>query len=418
MRAFRRDAIWLMGASVVSGLAAYAYVAVGTRTYGGAFFAPISVLWSLWVPSAALVTFPVQQWIVRSFRVAGGEGEVRSHVLRLFTILSGISVALGVTTWSVRGALFHSDSWLFPALAAGLCFGAGISGFSRGVLAGRGRFRLVACSLAGEHSIRMLAGVVAVVTGASVQVFAACLVLGPLVVLGTPGALRLGRDMTRRSGSVLSGIGGLLTASLFGLLILSTPPVVISALGGTAIAVSSVFAALALFRVPYGLLGSLGTRISHAFVRLVVDGGEDQLQRTLRLVGIAAAGGAVLMALVASVGGEQTLQLVFGGDLRLSRGAAAAIGAGVVFAIGSYVLTLALAARGRAPFAAASGFVALVVGAAVIVLVPSSAVGRALSGFLAAALVRFIALLASASRAATDVSHLEEASSPDEPTGI
>src|SRR4051812_30813501 len=48
-----RHAVALAFGTVVAGVAAYGYVALGTRHYGADAFAPVAVLWSVWPMAAA-----------------------------------------------------------------------------------------------------------------------------------------------------------------------------------------------------------------------------------------------------------------------------------------------------------------------------------------------------------------------------
>ena len=80
-RALARDSVALLVGSTVNGIASYALVAVGTRAYGAADFAPVSVMWTFWAMSVAVFTFPIQHWIIRTFQVDQGEGGVRRAIL-------------------------------------------------------------------------------------------------------------------------------------------------------------------------------------------------------------------------------------------------------------------------------------------------------------------------------------------------
>jgi hypothetical protein len=411
-----RDATWLAGSALVSGLAAYGYILLGTREFGGAAFAPVSVLWSLWAISTALLSFPVQHWIVRSFRVSGGEGEVRAHAGRLLATLSTASLALGVATWMLRDQLFGSEDPLYPILAGVVCFGTGLLGFTRGVLAGRDRFRALGGTVAGENLLRLAIGAITVGIGADVGAFAAAIALGPLVIVLVPRVMVLGRETSGGTGSVVRGKGGLLGSSLVAVVLLSAPPVLVAGLGGAPIAISSMFAALALFRVPYMLVTVLATRISRSLVELVVEGQERYLDRLLRILAISAPAGALLAAMLAGLGGESLVRAVFGGDLSLSDGATAAIGAGSVLAVGSLLVSLLLAARGQATTAAYGSLIGAGAGVATIALLSTAVVPRVLVSFVAAEAVMFAALCVGAMGAKGEATPARPAGVLDEPT--
>jgi O-antigen/teichoic acid export membrane protein len=55
-----RDSGVLAVGSAISGLLAYAFFALATRSLGAERAAPVSVLWSFWAVAAAVLTFAVQ----------------------------------------------------------------------------------------------------------------------------------------------------------------------------------------------------------------------------------------------------------------------------------------------------------------------------------------------------------------------
>jgi len=61
-----RDTTALGAGSLVTGLLAYVFFALSTRSLGASAAAPVSVLWTYWSFAAAALTFPLQHWIARS----------------------------------------------------------------------------------------------------------------------------------------------------------------------------------------------------------------------------------------------------------------------------------------------------------------------------------------------------------------
>jgi hypothetical protein len=109
------------------------------------------------------------------------------------------------------------------------------------------------------------------------------------------------------------------------------------------------------------------------------------------------------------------VRAVFGGDLRLSDGVAAATAAGCVLAVGSLLVTLLLAARGQATTAAHGSLIGAGVGVATIALLSTAVVPRVLVSFVAAEAVVFAALCVGAMRAKGKATPAPPAGVFDEP---
>ena len=160
-----RDASALLTGTAVSGLLAYAYVVLGTRTYGAFEFAPISVLWTIWAMSAAVITFPVQHWVIRTIEADGTDGTVRAALPLILGAAVLLSTMIGVVAWLARSTLFSDTGALYPILAATIPLGAMMVGLTRGTLAARRRFTAAAAAFASENLIRVVAAVIAVRAG-------------------------------------------------------------------------------------------------------------------------------------------------------------------------------------------------------------------------------------------------------------
>ena len=250
MTGTRRGAGLLAAGSAGSGLLAYGVFAVVTRTLGPEAAAPVSVLWTWWGFAAAAVTFPIQHWTTRSIS-AHGEASVRACP-RAGPLSCWPSRGRWAASWLGREALFHSTSAAFPAMVALLTLGSGLVGLNRGALAARGRFAAVGASLVAENGLRLVA--VCVLAGADVQnavAYGLCLVLGYLAALAWPGALRFADGPQSAAGSPFAFLAGAGFGQLVSQVVLTGGPVVLALSGGSAVQVTSLFAALALFRAPY-----------------------------------------------------------------------------------------------------------------------------------------------------------------------
>ena len=253
-----RDTSALLTGTTVSGLLAYAYVVLGTRIYGAVEFAPISVLWTIWAMSAAVITFPVQHWVIRTIEADRTEGTVRTALPLILASAVLLSTVIGVVAWMARGTLFSDGGALYPVLAAAIPLGSVMVGLSRGTLAARRRFTAAAAAFAVENLIRVVAAVMVVLAGWGSNTYAIALILGFLVVAVWPSALHLTGEASgaanARTLSFLSGVAG---GTLISQVVLTGGPVILASLGGAPASVTGLFSTLALFRAPYILATGL-----------------------------------------------------------------------------------------------------------------------------------------------------------------
>ncbi|MGZ6753049.1 MAG: hypothetical protein ACXVEJ_06235 [Nocardioides sp.] len=395
--ASRRPSALALG-SAASGVLAYVFFALVTRALGSAGAAPVSILWSWWSFAGAALTFPVQHWVARSVTAHAGELAVRRGVASLARAALAVAVVVLVATWPFRERLFHSGSWWFPALAAAVALMAGAMGLVRGLLSGRHRFGAVAAALLLENLVRAVLAAVLLAAGVDDPVaYGLCLLAGYATVLVWPSALRPGTTGTPpdpdEHGSPLAFVGGAGAAQVVGQAVLTGGPVVLAVLGGSAAAVTALFAGLALFRAPYTLLLGAVAQLTGALTGLVVAGRHADLTRVRR--GLAAAGGAgsLLAAAVGWLLGPALVRLVFGGGIDLARGTAVLLAVGSALAMANLLVTVLVLARGRVAHLVRSWLVALVPGAVVLAAAWTDPVDRTALAFVlveAAALVLLV----------------------------
>lgn len=383
LRRNSRDAAALIVGTIVSGLAAYAYVMVGTQVFGARDFAPISIVWTVWTFSVAAITFPLQHWVIREIE-AGREGQVAANLR--FIYVSTVVAALGLmlVTRLVDDRLLRVDGWGYPAIIALVTLGTAVAGVGRGLLAGRRRFVAAGMFIGAENVVRLLAGAIVVwVWPDAIIWFGAALVLGPLVVVFWSGALR---PAVRSDGEVArphiiatAGAGNLVAQA-----ILVGAPVVVTVLGGTRTAITSTFVVLALFRAPYVVALGLLVRVTGPLTRLVEQARLGALRRVVGAAVIATVATSALMAVAGLLVGADLTRVVFGDSIVLERAQAGAAAAGNGIALGALFLTTVLLTRddGRGLTLAWAG--ALGAGIVATSLWPGSAVDRALAGFVVA----------------------------------
>lgn len=131
-RRIATDSTSLVLGSAVNGLAAYAFVAVGTRAYGAEVFAPVSVIWTFWALSVAAFTFPVQHWIIRVVEVEGGDASVRRTLPRLAAVAGVVAMLMLAVAFPLRQRLFGTPSLWWPVLVPIVSVGSAVVGYGRG----------------------------------------------------------------------------------------------------------------------------------------------------------------------------------------------------------------------------------------------------------------------------------------------
>lgn len=380
---FARDSIVLALGSAVAGLLVFVFFAVTVRSLGANGAAPVFVLWSFWALAAAVLTFAVQHWAIRTLTHDGHGAAVKRSLPTVLLAGAVLAATAGVLAYVFGPPLFGIAGLTYPALISGITAGSLFIGLVRGVLAGRRRYAATALSVAGENAVRVAGALVAALAGADAEVFGLVLVGGSLVGLlwlpglrldavpgedsvdGTPGGPvngAAGRGATRgRSGNPLALASGLAGGSLIAQLVLTGAPVVLAAVGGTPAEVTSLFVALAVWRTPNILVIGISPRFTAVVTRLALTGRTRTLAWLRWSMVLAALGGAGTAVLVGWTVLAPALQLAFGAGIVLPAWALAALGAGSAAAFGNLGLLLMLLAFGRPHAATLSWGAALAV---------------------------------------------------------
>lgn len=377
MRFRVRDTGALAAASVMSGLLAYAFFAVATRALGASAAAPISVLWTAWTFTAAALTFPIQHWITRTVAAsASGRSEVATVLPHVGRVVIAVGALLAIGSAVVRDDVFRSDSFVYPLLLAGVTIGSGFIGWVRGSLAGERRFLALSGTLITENGVRAAGAVVLSLADVrSPLAYGLCLVAGSFAGGLWPGALRgTGRGATSTSSaSPLRFLAGSSVGQLLSQVVLTSGPLVLALLGGPAAAVTSLFAALAVFRAPYLVAVALVATLTGRLTTLHVTSDISALRRARWLV---VSGTALLVPMAALSGaalGPWLLPLIFGPTVSLDRPTYALLAAGSTLALANLVLTIMLLAAARSTAVAWSWGAAVLAGAAVLLVGVGSA---------------------------------------------
>lgn len=397
----------LAAGSAISGLLAYVFFATATRALGPDGAAPMSVLWTWWAFASAALTFPIQHWVART-AAAHGEPAVRAALPRVALVAAALAAASALASWWLRADLFRLDGWQFPALAGAVTASAALLGLVRGVLSARRRFGALAVNLVGENAVRCLVAVGLALAGHDSPVgYGLALLAGYGVCLTRPSALRLGRapdnegDGSPRAGSATAFLAGAGAGQLLGQAVLTGGAVVLALAGGTAAQVTSLFAALALFRAPYTLGVGMVAPLTGWFTTLVVARDTARLHRVLTgLIAVALAGAGAAAAIGWWLGGPLVAGL-FGPGVRLADHQNALVAVGSSFAIATLIATIVALAHGRPAALVRAWLIALVPGIGVFALGGWRPLDATCAAFAVVEAVAFVVLAAEIRRANT-----------------
>lgn len=395
-----RHASWLAIGSAASGLLAYVFFVVVTRSLGATDAAPVSVLWTYWSFAGAALIFPIQHWIARSVTSHRGEGAVRQALPGVVLIAVLLSVVTFVVSWLVRDPLFGDEGIVFPALVGVVTLASAAMGLVRGVLSARQRFEAVAAGLFGENALRCVAAIALALLGVSEPAaYGVALLSGYLVVL-QPSAYRLGRTGDGATESAAGFLGGAAGGQLLGQAVLTGGPVVLALIGGRPAQVTALFAALALCRAPYTLANGVLAQFTGYVTGLVVDRRTAALGMIRRRAVLATAGVGVLAVVLGALLGPAVLRLIFGPGTELEPSQVALVALGGTFALTNLVLTVTVLAHGLTRHLVAAWSAGLVAGLIAFVLPGGTDLTVTCLAFAIVEVVALVVLLVFAARAA------------------
>jgi O-antigen/teichoic acid export membrane protein len=393
-----RAALVLSLASVASGLAAYAYVVLGTHQYGASAFAPVGVTWSIWSAEVAVVTFPVQHWIIREMNVDPGSGRLRRNLRLLATGVVLLAAALFVVSWVARDSLFHRDSVIFPLLVPISLVGSFLVGVSRGSLVGRGRVGAMATSVALDNVLRLAAAIAVVAIGWGAPAFGMAIAVGFVVSFFWPSAFVFPRAESSSTAPAFGrDFAAFVGASLIAQLLVNEGPVLVALLGRPDHEVTAMFAVFALGRAPMLIVGFASVVLTAEFSRWYVLGDFHSINRARALITAITAIAAGVTAVVAAAIGVRVVHVVFGSSVNTTAAIVSSVAAGCVVALGALVLTLLLVSQHRSVTALGAALIGLAAGVPVVVFAPNRGSLCVAIAFLVAEIVTLV-LLAQQSR--------------------
>ncbi|MEE8405963.1 MAG: sugar transferase [Acidimicrobiia bacterium] len=390
---------YIVGGSLVAGMGAYAYQLLGGRTLGAEAFSPVSVLLTIHFLTFIVILLPIEQLAVRRLTIDRSRPGLPARAYWL----AGMTMVVATTV-----AFLGADQYLngdrrfvvFTALTIGVHF---VFATARGHLAGWRRFRAYGMASGGASLVRLVVAVGVTLVRPSATGFALGLILGPLVVLVWRPFRRVEVDreeLDENAKNTLDDRGlltGLVLAAASSQALLLAGPLVVGALGGSAVEISIAFAAFTLGRAPLTFGYNLLARILPPFTEMAARGERQELGAWARGMGWAASGLAVIAAAMGWLAGPWIVEIAFGPDFAPSRLTAAAIAFGVVFAGGGLFVGQILVARGQSLRLAIAWLSGLLSAAAALILTASlDIVTRVGIGFVVGEVLALAALVAGA----------------------
>jgi O-antigen/teichoic acid export membrane protein len=342
-------ALLLSGATVASGVLAYAYHVLAARVLGPEAYGLVAVLWAALFLLVVVLFRPVEQTTSRAFadRLARGQ-EVRSVLRAMLRIYLTIALAIGIAGalgWGVvRDRLFLGDGFYVWALLLALA-AYGLAYILRGVCAGAGWFGGYALLLTTDGAVRVAVVLPLLVVG-SRDLAAAAMVAAAAgsVVLPVWVGRRVLRPLARRGEGASFHVGAAVAfawpAAVIAIadqVLVNGGPLLVMLGGGEDVGkvAGLVFAATMLVRVPVFVFQGLATSLLPNLTRLHATAERARFRRAvLRVVGALAVCAAVIV-LAAAVVGPEAMELVYGSEYQAGRLELALLGIGV----GCYLAT-------------------------------------------------------------------------------
>ena len=405
-----RGTHWMVAGAGLAAFGAYLFQLFGTRTLGGARYAPIGTLWTIQYLLVSVALLPIETHVAReSLRASGRDPRwTEVSLARLWLWVSGLALASTVVCWLLREQLFHGFDDL--ALVVGvlvIVYAAFL--IVRGRLAGAERFKAYGLVTATESMTR--AGLAAVAAGlaAGALVFAWIMPVGAALAAAWWLLLRRTRVEGARTPSSQAAASG--SAKFFASttganaimqMLLAGGPLLLAFLHASPEEISIFFVTVTAVRVPLVFaFGGVLSRLLPTFMRLGA-GDVDRGPTVVAIkIGIGTLVAAALLGIAAAGVGAQVVAFLFGKSFEPPWWLAAGATVGVVLATGSIVLYQLLIARGGEVRGLIAWWVALIAAALAVALTNGSPTARAVVGLVTGETIALVGLVAAAGRMAS-----------------
>lgn len=281
---------------VISGIAAYGFLAIAGHALDDNVFAPLSLLWSVTFVLAPGFFLPVEQEVGRALahRRAMGQGGLpvvkRAAVLSV-ALLAVVSVALLALSPLIVDRLFKGRwSLLVALLIAFVGYAAGH--FLRGTLSGSGRFGPYGLYMGTEGLLRVTFCAALALAGVSyVGPYGLAVALPPIIALVVVVRARVGETLLQPGpesswSEITPNLGWLLAGSVMGQALVNAGPLATGLLSDGSRAqdemVSDFFKGVLLARVPLFLFQAVQAALLPKLAQLAAQGALDDFRQGFR----------------------------------------------------------------------------------------------------------------------------------------
>jgi O-antigen/teichoic acid export membrane protein len=388
-------AVLLSGATVASGILAYAYHVLAARVLGPEAYGLVAVLWAALFLLVVVLFRPLEQTTSRALadRLARGQ-EVRSVLRAMFWIYLVLAVTIGIVGalgWGLIGdRLFLGDSSYTAALVVGLA-AYGVAYVLRGVCAGAGWFNGYALLLVSDGAVRVLfvvpllfvasrdlaaaAMVAAAVGSVALPVLVGRRVLGPLVHRGEGSPFHVGAAVAFAWPAAVIAVADQVLVNGGPLLVMLGGGANVGKVAGL------VFAATMLVRIPVFVFQGIATSMLPNLTRLHATAERALFRRAVLRAAGGLAGVAAVIVVTAAAIGPEALQTVYGSEYTAGRLELALLGVGVGCYLATSTFSQALLALDCGRIAALGWVVSAVVFLGAYALIPGEALFRVSTAF-------------------------------------
>jgi O-antigen/teichoic acid export membrane protein len=315
------------GGLIISGAAAYGFLAISKHALGGADSEDslsLTLLWFLTFILAPGFFMPVEQEVGRALahRRALGQGTlpvVRRAAALGFGLAGVLLVVVGALSPVLVSQLFHGNWFLMAGLMMAIA-GYSMAHFSRGVLSGSDEFGRYGQLLA-------LDGLIRVIPCAALSVFGVKALGAYGLLVGLPPALATVTAVRGKRHLLLDGpeaswneltpnLGWLLMGSVLSAALVNSGPLAAKILAktGQSTLVNHFSAGVIISRVPLFMFQAVQAALLPKLAKLAATGAYDEFRAGFRKLLFVVLGVAVLGIAAAPIGGPIALK-VFGGEL-------------------------------------------------------------------------------------------------------
>jgi O-antigen/teichoic acid export membrane protein len=388
-------AVLLSGATVASGVLAYAYHVLAARVLGPEAYGLVAVLWAALFLLVVVLFRPLEQTTSRALadRLARGH-EVRSVLRAMVWIYLVLAVAIGVVgalAWGLIGdRLFLGDSFYTAALVLGLA-AYGVAYVARGVFAGARWFNGYALLLVSDGAVRV-AVVVPLLVVASRDLAAAAMVAAAVGSVALPVLVgrRVLRPLVARGEGTPFHVGAAVAfawpAAVIAIadqVLVNGGPLLVMLGGGADVGkiAGLVFAATMLVRIPVFVFQGIATSMLPNLTLLHATAERALFRRAVLRAAGGLAGVAAVIVVAAAAIGPEALQAVYGSEYTAGRLELALLGVGVGCYLATSTFSQALLALDCGRIAALGWVVSAAVFLGAYALIPGEALFRVATAF-------------------------------------